>query len=68
MQKKFAMNKLLKQKLIGQMVESHTKQQPPEIVSEMELRAKRSKSASLRAITRDRELWGIFLEVSDDVV
>ena len=36
----------LKQKLIGQTVESHTKQQSPEIVSKMELRAKRSKMAA----------------------
>ena len=47
--------KLLKQKLIGQMEESNTKQQSPETVSETKLRAKRSKSAGLRARTRERE-------------
>ena len=52
--------KPLKQKLIGQMMESHTKQQSPEIVSEMELRAKRSKSAGLREKTQEREQWRIF--------
>ena len=55
MQQKFAMNKALEQKLIGPMEESHTKQQSPETVSKMELRAKRSKSTGLRAITRERE-------------
>ena len=51
------------------MVESHTKQQSPETVSEMELRAKRSKSAGLRARTRERESNGdFFLEVGDEVV
>ena len=51
-------------------MESHTKQQSPEIVSEMELRAKRSKSAGLRARTRERErerAMVIFLEVGGDV-
>ena len=52
--------KPLKQKLIGQMVESHTKQQSPETVPEMELRAKRLKSTGLRARTREREQWRIF--------
>ena len=51
------------------MEESHTKQQSPETVSETELQAKRSKSAGLRARTRERESNGyFFLEVSDDVV
>ena len=35
--KKFAMNKALEQKLIGQMEESHTKQQSPKAVLRMEL-------------------------------
>ena len=49
-------------------MESHTKQQSPEIVSEMELQAKRSKSAGLRARTRERESKGdFFLEVGDDM-
>ena len=52
--------KPLKQKLIGQTVESHAKQQSPETVSETELRAKRSKSAGLRARTRERESNGDF--------
>ena len=47
----------LKQKLIGLTEESHTKQQCPEIVSEMELQAKRSKSAGLTTRTREREQW-----------
>ena len=42
------------------MMESHTKQQSPEIVSETELRAKRSKSGGLRARTREREQWRFF--------
>ena len=50
------------------MEESHTKQQIPETVSETELRAKRLKSAGSRARTWERELWGFFLEVGDDVV
>ena len=53
------------------MEESHTRQQIPETVSEMELRAKRSKTAGLRARTREREResYGeFFLEVGDDVV
>ena len=52
--------KQLKQKLIGQTVESHTKQQFPETVSETELQAKRSKSAGLRERTRERESNGDF--------
>ena len=49
-------------------MESHTKQQSPETVSETELRAKRSKSAGLRARTRERErVMVIFLEVGRDV-
>ena len=47
--------KPLKQKLIGTIEESHTKQQSPKTVSETELRAKRSKSTGLRARTRERE-------------
>ena len=51
------------------MEESHTKWQSPKTVSAMELRAKRSKSAGLRARTQERESSGeFFLEVSDDVV
>ena len=51
------------------MVESHTKQQSPETVSETELRAKRSKSAGLRARTRERERAKVifFLDVGGDV-
>ena len=60
--------KPLRQKLIGHTEESHTKQQSPETVSKMELRAKRSKSAGLRARTLGREKWRFFLEVGDDVV
>ena len=41
-------------------MESHTKQQSPETVLEMELRAKRSKSAGLRARTWEREQWIFF--------
>ena len=48
-------------------MESHTKQQIPETVSEMELRAKRSKSAGLSSRTWERDLWGFFLEVGDNV-
>ena len=59
--------KPLKQKLIGQTKESHTKQKSPKTVSEMELQAKRSKSAGLSSRTREREQWRFFLEVSDDV-
>ena len=50
------------------MVESHTKQQSPETVSETELREKRPKPTSLRARTWEREQWRIFPEVGDDVV
>ena len=61
--------KPLEEKLIGAMEESHTKQQFPETVSETELWAKRSKSAGLRARTRERESKGeFFLKVGDDVV
>ena len=52
------------------MEESHTKKQFHEIVSEMELRAKRSKSGGLRARTRggERESKGdFFLEVGGNV-
>ena len=42
------------------MVESHTKQQSPETVSEMELQVKRSKSAGLSSRTQEREQWGFF--------
>ena len=49
--------KPVKQKLIRPMEGAHTKQQSPKTVLETELRAKRSKSAGLRARTRERDQW-----------
>ena len=42
-QQQYTINKALEQKLIGPMEESHTDEQSPETVSEMEFRARRSK-------------------------
>jgi hypothetical protein len=42
------------------MEESHTNEQSPKIVSEMELRAKRSKISCVRARRREREQPDIF--------
>ena len=52
------------------MVESHTKQQSPETVSETELRAKRLKSTGSKARTQERERESngdFFLEVGGDM-
>ena len=60
------MNKALKQKLIGPMEESHTKQQSPRAVLWMELWAKRSEIAAKRARTRAWAGCGFFW-VEDEV-
>jgi hypothetical protein len=53
--RKYAKYNPLKQKLIGAMEESHTKEQSLKIVSEMELRANRSKISGLGPRTQARE-------------
>ena len=45
-QQKFAINKALEQKLIGPLEESHTEEQSPKTVLQMELCTRRSKMAA----------------------